>query len=428
MNKIYFCYLLFMLPLFGIAQISTTTGITLNFTASDAPTVTATATLSGNTLVADGPINLLESTDYALSISLSNGNTDLTSLVTMNGDNLQFFFVPSEGLFEGDFTYNDNDGNNLPIGLSTNWTGSCVAETALAGTFRVALNDLTGIKSGNSTINDGTTILDVTWDINITNDVAAPECENEEEVIDKVTLTFTPEGGGSPVVAIATDPDGPGPQDLQVEDINLIESTTYELAITAENTIEGEDITEEIEEEDEEHQFYFAWTGDIFTDPTGDGNIDNSNDPVNYNDQDENGLPVGLSTTWTTNVNMSAGTFRVALKHQPDIKSNTSTFEDGGTDLDITWNVNTVITSLDNLSADQKLIIAPNPVREKLILVTENLDLSSTNGRIYNAFGKLVKTLPQSINNVDVSDLPSGTYVLHLLGNDLRATRRFVKN
>ena len=131
-------------------------------------------------------------------------------------------------------------------------------------------------------------------------DVDAPDCENEEEVIDRVTLTFTPTAGGDPVVAVASDPDGPGPLDLTVGDVALMESTEYQLSITLENTIEGENITEEIAEEDEDHLFLFSFGEELFESPDGDGNIDNRADAVNYNDQDSNGLPVGLSTNWTT--------------------------------------------------------------------------------------------------------------------------------
>ncbi|MEQ9468181.1 MAG: hypothetical protein RLN88_12260 [Ekhidna sp.] len=169
----------------------------------------------------------------------------------------------------------------------------------------------------------------------------APAAENEEEVIDLVTLTFTPQGGGAAIVATATDPDGEGVLDFETTDIELEVNTTYELAITIENTEEGEDITGEIEEEDDEHMFFFSFTTDIFSDPAGNGNRDNRADAVNYNDQDGDGNPVGLSTTWTTSdVASSNGDFRVILKHQPDIKSATSTAADGETDIDITWTIN----------------------------------------------------------------------------------------
>jgi len=155
----------------------------------------------------------------------------------------------------------------------------------------------------------------------VIDDADAPGCENEEEVIDKITLTFTPVGGGATITAVASDPDGPGPQDLTVEDISLAQDKTYEMSITLENTIEGEDITEEIREEDEDHLFLFGWTGDVFTAPMGDGNIDNRADAVNYNDQDSNGLPVGLSTNWTVSAESATGTLRIVLKHQPELKS-----------------------------------------------------------------------------------------------------------
>lgn len=168
----------------------------------------------------------------------------------------------------------------------------------------------------------------------------APEKENEEEVIDRVTLTFTPDQG-DPIVVTATDPDGDGVQDMAPDgSINLLANTSYELSIGIENTEEGEDIAEEVEEEGDEHMFFFSFTTDIFSDPAGNGNIDTRADAVNYNDEDENGEPIGLSTDWTTDATSSGGSFRVVLKHQPDIKSSASTSTDGESDIDITWTIN----------------------------------------------------------------------------------------
>lgn len=169
----------------------------------------------------------------------------------------------------------------------------------------------------------------------------APPAENEEEVIDLVRLTFTPQGGGTAIVVDATDPDGEGAADFVLENIDLNTSTTYTLALELQNTEEGENITEEIEEEDDEHMFFFSFTTDIFSDPAGNGNIDSRADDVNYNDQDANGQPVGLSTSWTTSdVASSSGDFRVVLKHQPGIKTATSTAGDGESDIDLTFTIN----------------------------------------------------------------------------------------
>jgi len=421
----------------------------------DRVTLTFTPTAGGDPIVAvasdpDGPgpldltvgdVALMESTEYELSITLENTieGEDITEEIREEDEDHLFLFAFGEELFEspdGDgnidnradpVNYNDQDENGLPVGLSTNWTTSCTAEGNVAGAFRVVLKHQPGEKSETAGFDVGGTDIDITWNVTVIDDAAAPECENEEEVIDRVTLTFTPVGGGTTIVAIASDPDGPGPQDLVVEDISLAQDKTYEMAITLENTIEGEDITEEIREEDEDHLFFFGWTGDVFTDPMGDGNIDNRADPVNYNDQDANGLPLGLSTNWTVGAEGGAGTFRVVLKHQPDIKSETSTVSDGGTDIDITWNINTILTSTDNLNGDQKLVIAPNPVQQNIRLLTENLDLQNSEVIIYNTLGMVVKRLRTSDNVLPVHDLITGHYLLSIKGESWFAVRRFTK-
>ena len=425
--RIFYLFLLLFSFNLAQAQLSPITQVTLEFTPTSGPVVTASATDSGNGLALDNPINLMESTDYALAITLNNGATDITSEITNNANNFQFFFETTEGQFEGAVQYADMDSNGLPIGLATNWTTGCVEEVNLSGNFRIWLNDFAGNKTTNSTISDGTNLFDLNWLVNVANDADAPECENEEEIIDKVTLTFTPTAGGDPIVAVASDPDGPGPLDLVVEDISLAQDKTYEMAITLENTIEGEDITEEIREEDEDHLFLFGWTGEVFTDPMGDGNIDNRADAVNYNDQDSNGLPVGLSTNWTVTAESATGTLRIVLKHQPEIKSTTSGFADGGTDVDITWNINTVMTSTDNFNSDQKLVIAPNPVQQEIRLLTENLDFQNSEIIIYNALGMVVKTLRTSEMIIPIQDLGTGQYILSIQGESWNAVRRFVK-
>lgn len=172
---------------------------------------------------------------------------------------------------------------------------------------------------------------------------SAPAEENAEEVITDVMLTFTPQGGGATVTARAQDPDGDGPQDLQVlGDITLQSASNYELTLSLtneENPIDIEDITAEIRDEAEEHMFFFSWTDGLFSDPTGNGNVDNRSDAVNYDDVDGDGLPLGLTTSWSTGPSAS-GSFRVILKHQPDgIKTATSGISDGDTDIDISWQI-----------------------------------------------------------------------------------------
>ena len=156
-------------------------------------------------------------------------------------------------------------------------------------------------------------------------------------------MTFSPTGGGDDIVAVWFDADGDGAGMPTIDDIELDASTEYTMAITLTNTLEdpAEDVTEEIEEEDDEHMFFFGFTADLFTDPAGDGNVGagNRDDAINYNDMDDDGNPVGLSTTWTTGT-AASGTFNVVLKHQPGVKSGTSDSTMGGTDVDIEFDIN----------------------------------------------------------------------------------------
>ncbi|HNV27927.1 MAG TPA: hypothetical protein PKJ83_02250 [Cyclobacteriaceae bacterium] len=170
-----------------------------------------------------------------------------------------------------------------------------------------------------------------------------PTPENIPELITKVILKFTPTGGGTAVTVTATDPDGEGSQDLQIDGpINLSKGTTYTLTIELLNGLynpgaDGYDVGKEVLAEGDEHQLFFSWTS-TFSSPTGSGNIGSAPGVVNYQDEDINGLPIGLTTSWTTGADAESGkTFRVLLKHQPDIKSNTTTSLDGESDLDISF-------------------------------------------------------------------------------------------
>ena len=177
-------------------------------------------------------------------------------------------------------------------------------------------------------------------------DDVAPEEENEVEVFTDVTLVFTNTADVNDVVtASAQDPDGTGIQELQILDaITLAADTEYTLTYEILNALDPTDIEnigDEILEEDNEHQFFFSFTENVFANPTGNGNIDAAADPINYNDADENGNPVGLSSTWTTSSTASSGaSFTVRLQHQPDVKTATSGSNDGDTDFALTFALN----------------------------------------------------------------------------------------
>jgi hypothetical protein len=172
-----------------------------------------------------------------------------------------------------------------------------------------------------------------------------PKPENIKEAITKATFTFAPVTG-SPVVVNVTDPDGnDGPINRVLSGpINLVKNMPYTLTITminelAPTTAPEYNATDEVEEEADEHMFFFAWTNNTFSNPAGNGNIDARADLVNYNDKDTKNLPLGLSTAWTTIDVAASGKFRIVLKHQPELKSATSTFSDGDSDLDVEFDL-----------------------------------------------------------------------------------------
>ena len=192
-----------------------------------------------------------------------------------------------------------------------------------------------------------------------------PEAEHEHEVITNIHLVFTnAEDETDFVEAEAKLEEGDVDGFSIVDTINLEASTKYNLTFEILNVHEdehevedcvdndcdgddgdeeheGEDIGAEILEEADEHQVFFEFTEDIFTDPLGVGNIGDVDGKVNYNDYDDNENPLGLSTTWTTSAeSFQEGTFRVMLMHQPGSKSDTSTSEDGDADFDLEFVIN----------------------------------------------------------------------------------------
>ena len=188
--------------------------------------------------------------------------------------------------------------------------------------------------------------------VSCSDDDDAPEEEDELEVITDVTLIFTNNADPNDVVRVsAEDPDGEGVMDL-VEDpngITLSVNTTYTLTFEILNALDPsdvEDIGEEIEEEDDEHQFFFSFTDGAFANPTGNGNVDTASDPINYEDedsdsQDGSGNPVGLVTTWTTGANpVAGGNFTARLQHQPGVKTATTGAQDGDNDFNLSFDLN----------------------------------------------------------------------------------------
>ncbi len=158
-----------------------------------------------------------------------------------------------------------------------------------------------------------------------------PQVINDEEVITtmEVTLTPTPNSMGATVVTLKTqdlDGDGPNAPVVTVSG-NLVNGVNYNGKIELLNETESpaENITEEVEEESDEHQFFYTFAGGLDAIATC----------TNFDDNNNN---LGTEFTLTTN-SASTGTLTFTLRHEPT-KPNTGLADAGGeTDIAATFNV-----------------------------------------------------------------------------------------
>jgi hypothetical protein len=143
--------------------------------------------------------------------------------------------------------------------------------------------------------------------------VTNPDEDNEEEVITTVELTFTPQGGGTALTFSWADPEDDGSP--VIDTIVLSDADDYDLTVRFLNELEepAENITEEIEEEDDEHQVFIF--GDAVEGPGTGTNADKLVTHA-YDDTDGDGNPVGLSNTIVTDAT-GTGDFRLVLRHLP---------------------------------------------------------------------------------------------------------------
>ena len=159
-------------------------------------------------------------------------------------------------------------------------------------------------------------------------DPVDPVDPHDEELI--TTLNIDLDGGMHTATLNYVDADGDGGNDPVITVDTLLANTTYQGAITVLNESEtpAEDITPEIFDEADQHQFFFATTGSA---------------NFAYLDQDNDGYPVGLSFELTTGV---AGTenITVTLRHEPaksaaGVADGDLTEAGGETDIEVVFEV-----------------------------------------------------------------------------------------
>ncbi len=155
---------------------------------------------------------------------------------------------------------------------------------------------------------------------------------NEEELITTLTYTLSPVGGGADVVMTFRDLDGDGGDAPVITGGTLDAGVQYNGAITLLNEAESpaENITEEVEGEDLEHQFFYETSVAGLT--------------VAYADMDADGNPTGLATTVSATT-VGSGTLKVTLRHEPNksgegVADGNITNAGGETDIEVTFDVN----------------------------------------------------------------------------------------
>lgn len=153
-----------------------------------------------------------------------------------------------------------------------------------------------------------------------------------EELITTVNVRFAPTTGTA-VTMKFYDADGEdGPTNPVITGGTLKSNTEYAVSMELLNESEtpAEDVTEEIEELDKEHQFFFQVSSAL--------NLTHS-----YSDQDGDGNPVGISSTMTTGA-ASTGKLTVTLRHEPNksasgVSGGDITNAAGETDIEVAFDV-----------------------------------------------------------------------------------------
>ena len=150
----------------------------------------------------------------------------------------------------------------------------------------------------------------------------APVVINEEEEITTLNVYLTPDGGTESLVFSFTDLDGASEPSVINEGLQANTTYTGRMEFLNENEEPVEDITEEVNEEDEEHQVFFVPATGL------DAIIDELN-------TDGNGDPLGTTFRLVAG-DASSGNLTFILIHEGD-KSTPD--PDGETDIEVTFDV-----------------------------------------------------------------------------------------
>lgn len=150
--------------------------------------------------------------------------------------------------------------------------------------------------------------------------------DHEEELITTVNYRLT--NGNNVVTLTFQDLDGEGGADGTYSVSGaLTANTTYtgEIELLNETESPAENITNEVKEEDDEHEFFYT---------TSAPGIE-----ITKTDMDGDGNPVGIETSLVTGPSGS-GSLTIVLKHEPTKPNNGNSADAGGsTDVEVTFEI-----------------------------------------------------------------------------------------
>ncbi len=161
-----------------------------------------------------------------------------------------------------------------------------------------------------------------------------PVIPNEEELITTLELRLVSSDQQDTILFSFKDLDGDGGLSPVIQNEKLKVHTSYNGMLTLRNDAINppSDISMEVEEEGNAHQFFYV--------------VKNAGITIQYADKDANGNPIGLKTSITTG-NESNGELTIILRHNPD-KFGSSVSDGlidqagGETDIEVTFKVDVI--------------------------------------------------------------------------------------
>tara|TARA_B110000116_G_C16662240_1_gene502312 strand:+ start:166 stop:717 length:552 start_codon:yes stop_codon:yes gene_type:complete len=159
-------------------------------------------------------------------------------------------------------------------------------------------------------------------------DNKTPEVVNEEELITTLTATLVPEAGGTPIILTTRDLDGDGPNEpIITVSSNLAVGVNYNgsIVLLDETKSPADIITEEVEEEAEEHQFFY----------TIGSSLDVTATSTNF---DSDGNVLGTEFLLIPN-SASNGLLTFTLRHEPTKPNDGLSSAGGETDIEATFTI-----------------------------------------------------------------------------------------